>query len=157
MTFKAHSEMRYLWLGSFKTTPTSRQSVVSAISDLFTGYGQQWGEMQKIQTRSQVPTLWNTNIEVVQPWTAWYFSDVSTVKGRKGVDRPYLCIGVPKDSYIRKKSKISGQLTTRIKYQTGQISCTECWMHSWLNKMLLFCSKISGPILITPWLYDKKY
>ena len=114
----------------------------------------------KIQTRSQVPTLWNTNIEVVQPWTAWYFSDVSTVKGRKGVDRPYLCVGVPKDSYIRKKSKGSGQLTTRIKYQTGQISCTpsvECIVGWTTCKMLLFCSKISGPILITPWLHDKKY
>ena len=29
--------------------------------------------------------LWNTNIEVVQAWRAWYFSHVKSVKGRREI------------------------------------------------------------------------
>ena len=32
--------------------------------------------------------LWNVNSEVVQAGPVWYFSYVSSVKGRKGVERP---------------------------------------------------------------------
>ena len=47
----------------------------------------------------------NVNIEDVEVWRAWYFSHVSIVKGRKGVERSQLCMGIPEGSEHEKKSK----------------------------------------------------
>ena len=48
--------------------------------------------------------LWNTSIEVVQAWRAWYFCHVKAlIKVREGVEKPYLCMGVPEDSEHEKE------------------------------------------------------
>ena len=31
-------------------------------------------------------TVWNVNVEVVQAWRGWYFSHVTTIKGRQRVE-----------------------------------------------------------------------
>ena len=34
----------------------------------------------------KAPSFWNANIEVVQAGRAWYYSHMSAIKGREGVD-----------------------------------------------------------------------
>ena len=51
--------------------------------------------------RSQALPLRNMSIEVVQVFFFFFFffcRRVSSVIGREGVERPYLCVGIPEDS-----------------------------------------------------------
>ena len=48
--------------------------------------------------RSQALPLRSMSIEVVQVFFFFFFCRVSSVKGREGVERPYLCVGIPEDS-----------------------------------------------------------
>ena len=48
--------------------------------------------------RSQALPLRNMSIEVVQVFFFFFFCRVSSVIGREGVERSYLCVGIPEDS-----------------------------------------------------------
>ena len=53
------------------------------------------------------------DIEVVHAERAWYFFHMRTLKGREGIERPYLSVGVP-ETQNREKTEGSGQLTACI-------------------------------------------
>ena len=51
-----------------------------------------------MKPRSQALPLRSMSIEVVQVFFFFFLCRVSSVKGREGVERPYLCVGIPEDS-----------------------------------------------------------
>ena len=60
--------------------------------------------------RSQALPLRSMSIEVVQVFFFFFFCRrVSSVIGREGVERPYLCVGIPEDSF-RKRNEGSFSL-----------------------------------------------
>ena len=58
--------------------------------------------------------------EVVQAERAWYFSHVSSVKGREGVVRFYLHVGVGSDSEQQEESSCAQKLGATVRVQCQQ-------------------------------------
>ena len=63
-----------------------------------------------------------------------------------------VCVGIPESSEYGKNTKATYHTYLAVR---GQLSCTPNVEHL-IGKTLTFCSKNSGPILITSWSHDKK-
>ena len=83
--------------------------------------GVAWSLVSVSQPRSQVPMVWNTNIEV-QAWKAWYFCHVKSTKG----GRTLIVHGHTRDSELEEEQRQWATYVQTLPFCFGPILITSC-------------------------------